>query len=254
MMDRVREFTALHVPGDPLVLFNIWDAGSAKAVAAAGATAIATGSYAVAETNGFKDGETLPLEVALENLRRIVSVSDLPVTIDMEAGYGDTPDAVARSVAQARDAGAAGINLEDRLPGTTELLAVGAAAERVAAAAMSGLHVNARTDVYLGRKPEDYSTDLIDAVVERAAAFAEAGARSLFVPFLGDHPTIARICERSPLPVNVLWAAGRGTRAELAALGVARISYGHGPWAATRAWFTEQARAVYAGETAPYAA
>ena len=90
-MDRVEKFRALHVPGDPLVLFNIWDAGSARAVAEAGAKAIATGSFAVAETNGFKDGETLPIEVALENLRRIVSVTDLPVTIDMEAGYGDTP-------------------------------------------------------------------------------------------------------------------------------------------------------------------
>jgi 2-methylisocitrate lyase-like PEP mutase family enzyme len=253
-MDRVEQFRALHVPGNPLVLFNIWDAGSAKAVAAAGARAIATGSYAVAETNGFKDGETLPLEVALENLRRIVSVTELPATIDMEAGYGDTPDAVARSVGLAREAGAAGINLEDRLPGTSELLPLADAAERVRAAASTGTHVNARTDVYLGRKLEDYTPDLIDAVIERARAYAEAGAGSLFVPFLGDHPTIAQICERSPLPVNVLWGPGRGSRAELAALGVARISYGHGPWAAAMAWFTEQARAVFAGEIAPYAA
>ncbi len=252
-MDPVEAFRALHVPGDPLVLFNIWDAGSARAVAQAGAQAIATGSYAVAETNGFKDGETLPLEVALENLRRIVSVTDLPVTIDMEAGYGDTPDAVTRSVQQARDAGAAGINLEDRLPGTTSLLSPADAAERVAAAASTGLHVNARTDVYLGRKPGDYTPELIDAVIERAKAFQDAGAGSLFVPFLGDHATIERICQRSPLPVNVLWAAGRGTRAELAALGVARISYGHGPWAAAMAWFTEQARAVISGGTPPYA-
>ena len=253
-MDKVEQFRALHVPGDPLVLFNIWDAGSARAVADAGAKAVATGSFAVAETNGFKDGETLPLEVALENLRRIVSVTDLPVTIDMEAGYGETPDDVARSVGQAREAGAAGINLEDRLPGTSVLISLAEAAERVAAAASTGLHVNARTDVYLGRKPEDYTPDLIDAVIARAEAYADAGAGSLFVPFLGDHPTIARICERSPLPVNVLWGPGRGTMGELAALGVARISFGHGPWSAAMAWFTEQARAVYAGEIPPYAA
>jgi 2-methylisocitrate lyase-like PEP mutase family enzyme len=253
MMDRVEQLRALHVPGDPLVLFNIWDVGSARAVAEAGARAIATGSYAVAETNGFKDGETLPLEVALENLRRIVSITDLPVTIDMEAGYGDTPEAVARSVAQAFEAGAAGINLEDRMPGTSVVMPLEEAAGRVSAAASTGIHVNARTDVYLGRKPEDYTPDLIDAVIERADAYAEAGAGSLFVPFLGDHPTIARICERSPLPVNVLWAKGRGTRAELASLGVARISFGHGPWAAAMAWFADQARAVFAGETPPYA-
>jgi len=253
MMDKVEAFRALHVPGDPLVLFNIWDAGSAKAVAGAGAKAIATGSYAVAETNGFKDGETLPLDVALENLRRIVSVADLPVTIDMEAGYGDTPDEVARSVGHAREAGAAGINLEDRIPGTTALIALDEASKRVAAAASTGIHVNARTDVYLGRKPEDYTTDLIDTVIERADAYAAAGAGSLFVPFLGDHPTIAQICARSPLPVNVLWAPGRGNIEELASLGVARVSYGHGPWAAAMAWLAHEAKAVFESGAPTYA-
>ena len=97
-----------------------------------------------------------------------------------------------------------------------------------------------------------FDPDLIDEVIARAQAFAEAGAGSLFVPFLGDHPTIATICERAPLPVNVLWAPGRGTRDELAALGVARISYGHGPWAAAMAWLGEQAKAVFAGEVVPY--
>lgn len=252
-MDRVEQFRALHVPGDPVVLFNIWDAGSARAVAEAGAKAIATGSFAVAETNGFKDGETLPIEVALENLRRIVSVTDLPVTMDMEAGYGDTPGEVAHSVGRARELGGVGINLEDRLPGTTTLIPLADAARRVEAAASTGLHVNARTDVYLGRKVEEYTPDLIDAVIERANAYADAGAGSLFVPFLGDHPTIAQICERSPLPVNVLWAPGRGTPPELAALGVARISFGHGPWSAAMGWFTGQARAVFAGGNPPYA-
>lgn len=252
-MDTIEAFRALHVPGDPLVLFNIWDAGSAKAVAGAGAKAIATGSYGVAEAQGFKDGETLPLEVVLENLRRIVSVTDLPVTIDLEAGYGDTRDEVAASVAKAREIGAAGINMEDRMPGEAALLDVGAAAERIAAAAKSGLHVNARTDVYRGINPEDYSPALIDAVIERGRAYADAGAGSLFVPFLGDHPTIAAICERSPLPVNVLWGPGRGTMGELAALGVARISFGHGPWAAAMEWLAAQAREVMAGGTPSYA-
>ena len=87
-MDKVEAFRALHVPGDPLVLFNIWDAGSAKAVADGGAKAIATGSYGVAEAQGFKDGETLPLDIVLENLRRIVSITALPVTIDMELKVG----------------------------------------------------------------------------------------------------------------------------------------------------------------------
>jgi 2-methylisocitrate lyase-like PEP mutase family enzyme len=252
-MSKVEQFRALHVPGDPLVLFNIWDAGSARAVAGAGAKAIATGSYGVAESLGFKDGETLPLELVLANLERIQSVTELPVTIDMEAGYGETPGEIAASVQRARDAGAAGINMEDRLPGETALLPVGEAAVRLKAAASTGLFVNARTDVYLGNKPEDLGPALVEQVLERARAYADAGAAGLFVPFLGDHPSIAAICEGSPLPVNVLWGPERGTRAELAALGVARISYGHGPWAAAMAWLGEQAKAVFAGETAPYA-
>lgn len=251
-MSKYDTFAALHVPGDPLIIFNIWDAGSAKAVAAAGAKAIATGSYGVAEAHGFKDGETFPFDLALANCRQVVGVTELPVSVDMESGYGDTPDQVAQSAAAVAEAGAVGVNLEDRAPGQTALLPMAEAAARVAAVAGAGLWVNARTDVYLGKKPEDYTPALIDEVIARAQAFAEAGAGSLFVPFLGDHPTIAAICERSPLPVNVLWAPGRGTTAELAALGVARISYGHGPWAAAMAWLGEQAKAVFAGEVVPY--
>jgi 2-methylisocitrate lyase-like PEP mutase family enzyme len=121
MTDKIEAFRALHMLGDPLVLFNIWDAGSARAVAGAGAKAIATGSYGVAEAQGFKDGEAFSIEDALRNLERIVSVTDLPVTLDFESGYGDTPAEVAASVQRARDAGAAGINMEDRMPGETAL-------------------------------------------------------------------------------------------------------------------------------------
>lgn len=253
-MSTIEAFRALHVPGDPLMLFNIWDAGSAKAVAGAGAKAIATGSYGVAEAQGFKDGETFSIEDALRNLERIVSVTNLPVTLDFESGYGDTPAQVAVSVKRARDAGAAGINMEDRMPGETALLPLDQAAERIGAAAASGLFVNARCDVYRGVDPADYSSALIEATLERAEAYAKAGAGGLFVPFLGDHPTITAICKASPLPVNILWGKGRGTRAELAACGVARISYGHGPWAAAMDWLAGQAKAVFAGDIVPYAA
>jgi 2-methylisocitrate lyase-like PEP mutase family enzyme len=254
MNEMIAKFKALHVPGDPLMLFNIWDAGSARSVTGAGAKAIATGSYGVAEAQGFKDGEAFAIEDALRNLERIVAVTDLPVTLDFESGYGDTPAEVAASVKRARDAGAAGINMEDRLPGEAALLPPAQAAERIAGAAASGLFVNARCDVYRGIKPEDYGPRLIDAVLERGEAYALAGASGLFVPFLGDHAAITAICRASPLPVNILWGPGRGTRAELAACGVARISYGHGPWAAAMDWLAAQARAVFAGEIVPYAA
>ncbi len=252
-MSKLDTFRALHVAGDPLVLFNIWDAGSARAVAEAGAKAIATGSHGVAEANGLQDGETVPFDFVLANCRRIVGVTDLPVSVDLEAGYGETADELARSAAAVVEAGATGINLEDRAPGETALLPVAEAAAKVAAAAGAGLWVNARTDVYRGKDADELTPQLAAEAIERGRAYAEAGAGSLFVPFLGDHKTIAAICERSPLPVNVLWAPGRGTRAELAALGVARISYGHGPWAATMSWLGEQAKAAFAGEVVPYA-
>ena len=109
-------FRSLHVKGAPLVLFNVWDPGSAKAVTSAGAKAIATSSWAVAEAFGFSDGEHIPLELVMGNLRRIVDVTDLPVTIDLESGYGDDPEAVAKTVALAIKAGAIGANIEDSHP------------------------------------------------------------------------------------------------------------------------------------------
>ena len=103
-------FRSLHVAGLPLVLFNIWDAGSAKAVASSGARALATGSWSVAVANGFADGEHVPLDFAIDNLARIVKATDLPVTVDLESGYGETAGEVAQTVTLAIEAGAAGCN------------------------------------------------------------------------------------------------------------------------------------------------
>src|SRR5258708_29531373 len=124
MADQTRKvelFRALHIPGKPLVLFNIWDVGSAKAVAGCGAKAIATGSWSVANANGFADGERIPLAFAIDNLRRIVGATDLPVTVDLESGYGDAPEGVGETIAQAIDAGAVGCNLEDSFPASGKL-------------------------------------------------------------------------------------------------------------------------------------
>ena len=124
MSDQTRkaeQFRALHIPGKPLILFNIWDAGGAKAVSAGGAKAIATGSWSVANANGFADGESIPLVLAIDNLRRIVAATGLPVTIDLEGGYGDTSEVVGDTVGLAIDAGAVGCNLEDSFPATGKL-------------------------------------------------------------------------------------------------------------------------------------
>lgn len=245
-MTKTETFAALHQPGNPLILYNIWDAGSAAAVAAAGAKAIATGSWGVACSLGFKDGETLPIDLALGNLERILSVTDLPVTIDMEAGYGADAPAVGTSVARAAAGGAAGINLEDKDPATRQLFPTADASARIAAAAASGVFVNARADLFILTPPAEHDANVADAVLERARAYADAGAGGLFVPFVKDEALIARLCEGSPLPVNILTGPGFPTNARLAELGVARISYGHGPWAAAMDWLKQQAVAVYA--------
>lgn len=244
-MSRVEDFATLHVPGDPLILFNIWDPGSAKAVAGAGAKAIATGSWGVACAAGFADGEKLPLDFAIDNLVRILSVTDLPVTIDMEAGYGTTEAEVGQSVARAATAGAVGINLEDKDPVTRQLFPVQQAAARIAAAAQSGLFINARADLFILTPPAEHDAALVGVVLERAKAYADSGARALFAPFLRDEALIARLCEKSPLPVNILMGADVPNHTRLAELGVARISHGHGPWAAAMDWLAGKARKIY---------
>jgi 2-methylisocitrate lyase-like PEP mutase family enzyme len=132
---KAEQFRELHVPGKPLILFNIWDVGSAKAVANAGANAIATGSWSVAHANGFDDGERIPLPLVIDNLRRIVGTTDLPVTIDLESGYGVTTEMVGATIGLAIEAGAIGCNLEDSFPVNGQLREI---VEQSAASGASG--------------------------------------------------------------------------------------------------------------------
>ncbi len=252
MNEKISAFGDLHVPGDPLILVNIWDAGSAKAVAAAGAKALATGSYGVAGAQGIADGEEFSLDAAIANLEHIVAATDLPISIDMEAGYGDDPAEVRRSVQRAYDAGASGINMEDRMPGEDQLLAPEIFAERLAAAASTGLWINARCDVFRGGSAKLDGETLVDQALKRAKKYADAGAGSLFVPFLSDARWIGAICDASPLPVNILRSPDGPSHAELASLGVARISHGHQPWAAAMNWLKGQAEQVFEGDEPDY--
>jgi 2-methylisocitrate lyase-like PEP mutase family enzyme len=245
MTDKTETFAALHMPGNPLLLYNIWDAGSTIAVAKAGAKAIATGSWGVAGAHGIGDGEKLPLDVAINTLAEVVAVTDLPVSIDMEAGYGADPAGVGASVQRAVDTGAVGINLEDKDPVTRALFSTQDACARIAAAAATGIFVNARADLFILTAPADHDAAKVDALIERAKAYADAGARGLFAPFLQDAALIERLCAGSPLPVNILMRAGCPDHSTLAGLGVARISHGHGPWADAMAALEEQARAVF---------
>lgn len=226
-------FAALHVPGTPVVLFNAWDAGSARAVADAGARAIATGSHSVAEANGFADGQGLPLEFALANLARIVAAVDVPVTLDFEGGYAEGADEVAANVKRVQDAGAIGINFEDQVVGGEGLHAIDAQAARIAAARGAvgpDFFINARTDIFLKARGGPHSPAQVDEAVERAAAYAEAGASGYFVPGMVDIAQIAEVCERVALPVNYMAFPGSPDAAALSRAGVARISHGPFPW------------------------
>jgi 2-methylisocitrate lyase-like PEP mutase family enzyme len=233
---KAEEFRALHIPGKPLVLFNIWDAGGAKAVARAGAKAIATGSWAVANANGFADGERIPLAVAIDNLRRIVRATDLPVTIDLESGYGDTAEAVGETIRLAIDAGAVGCNLEDSFPANGKLRETVDQSSRIQCvrrtADSTGVRffINARTDVFFQRPPEPHDDTMVVEAIERARAYAEAGADGLFAPGLVDITLIARLVEGAPLPVNVMVGDATPPLHALTAHGVARVSHGPRPY------------------------
>jgi 2-methylisocitrate lyase-like PEP mutase family enzyme len=233
---KAEQFRALHVRGAPLVLFNIWDVGSAKAVASSGARALATGSWSVANANGFADGERIPRALAIYNLRRIVGATELPVTIDLESGYGDTPDAVGETIGLAIDAGAIGCNLEDSFPETGKLRETDAQVERlrfvrrVAETAKTGFFINARSDVFFQQKSGEHDVAMVALAVERARAYADAGADGFFAPGLSDVALIARLAKASPLPLNIMVGDATPPLRQLAEAGVARVSHGPGPY------------------------
>ncbi|MBY9066851.1 isocitrate lyase/phosphoenolpyruvate mutase family protein [Hyphomonas sp. WL0036] len=250
--EKLAQFAKLHAGDTPLVLVNIWDAGSARTVAAAGAAALATGSASVGGALGLGDGEAVPLDLVLDHAARIIGAVDLPVSIDFEAGYAAREDGLGANIARVIGAGAVGINLEDGYPGgggqgarpLEEAASRLRAARAAADAALPGFWINARTDLCLNAKPETHDA-LIADVIARGAAFAAAGASSFFVPGLRDLSLIRQVCEASPLPVNVMAGPEAASFGALAQAGVRRISYGPFPWRAAMATLTSFAtRAV----------
>ena len=233
--EKASRFTKLHAKGNPLVLFNAWDAGSAKAVAAAGAKAIATSSWSVAEAHGYRDGESIPMEFVMEIAARIAATVSVPVTVDFEGGYSESDDELADNVSRLIDLGIVGINLEDRVVKGSGLYGIERQARRIAAIREAAkkkdipLFINARTDLFLGQGDEDPAKSL-DEALERGKAYAAAGASGFFIPGLQDGGLIEGICEGVPLPVNVMVMDGVPSNKRLSKLGVARISYGPIPY------------------------
>jgi 2-methylisocitrate lyase-like PEP mutase family enzyme len=228
MTTLAERFRALHVPGTPLLLANAWDVASARIAAAAGAPAIATTSAGAAWSLGYPDGDRLDRDTALDLVRRVVAAVDLPVTADIEGGYSDSPEGVADTVRAVLETGAVGVNFEDcRYDEPAALLPVEEQAERIAAvreAAGDRLFVNLRTDTYL-RSVGDPATRL-DHTLSRAAAYLKAGADGIFVPGVTDPDTVRELATGIDAPLNILAGPGAPPVAELAALGVARISLG----------------------------
>ncbi|WP_423601673.1 isocitrate lyase/phosphoenolpyruvate mutase family protein [Sphingomonas sp. MS122] len=248
MTDMFDRFAALHVPREPLVLFNIWDAGSARAVAAAGARAVATGSASVAMANGFADGQAVPLDLVLDIAARIVAAVAVPVTIDFEGGYAVEPEAAAANVARLAATGAVGCNFEDQVVGGEGIHPCAFQAERIAAiraAAGPAFFINARTDIFLQAKPDTHDEAKVDAAIERAHAYAAAGANGLFVPGLANLELLARVCWESPLPVNFMAFPGAPDAAAVAQAGVARISHGPFPYRAAMQGLEDSAREAF---------
>jgi 2-methylisocitrate lyase-like PEP mutase family enzyme len=246
-MSKFEDFAQLHVPGDPLVLFNAWDAGSAEAVAKSGAKAIATGSASVSMANGFGDGQEVPLDWALANAVRIVTTVELPVTVDFEGGYASDPYGITANARRLAETGAIGCNFEDQVVGTDRLYTVDEQCERLAAlreGVGGSFFINARTDLFLKAKPESHDSALADQAIERGRAYASAGANGYFIPGLADLQLVERIAKSANLPVNSMHLPNGPSRAEWASVGIARVSHGPFPYMAMQNWLTEQAKAA----------
>lgn len=243
--DRALAFRALHIPGTPLVLPNAWDAVSARLVEDAGAAAVATTSAGLVWALGATDGERVDRATALAAVARIAEAVTVPVTADIESGYAEDTEGLADTVRAVLAAGVVGVNIEDTLYGAGAggpLRDVGEQAERISAvreaadAAGVPLFVNARTDTFLS------GAGGVDLTLERAAAFRAAGADGIFVPGAVDPGVVKELVNGVDGPLNVMAGPGAPTVAELAALGVARVSVGSGVAQAAHALVRRAAR------------
>jgi len=244
-MSKFDDFAALHVAGDPVVLFNIWDPGSAVAVAKSGAKAIATGSASVSMATGVGDGQEVPLDLALANAERIAKSVDLPVTVDFEGGYATDAEGLAANGRRLAATGAIGCNFEDQVVGTDRLYDVGEQAARIAAL-RSGVgdafFINARTDLFLKAPAEAHDSALADQAIERGKAYADAGINGFFIPGLADLALVEKICGALGVPVNAMHLPNGPSRAQWAGAGIARVSHGPFPYMDLMARFEEMAR------------
>jgi 2-methylisocitrate lyase-like PEP mutase family enzyme len=232
--DLAERFRAMHIPGDPVLLPNAWDGASARLLESLAFGAVATTSAGVAFLEGYPDGEDIGRNVMLAGVARVVRAVRVPVSADMEGGYGPTvADAVATALGVIQS-GAIGLNFEDAAGEPGALIDAEKQAERIRAIRKTGdeygmpLVINARTDVYLAEVGEPGGR--FDETLRRAALYRAAGADCIFVPGVYDGSTIGALAKAIDAPINVLAAATSPSLADMRALGVARISLGSAPY------------------------
>jgi 2-methylisocitrate lyase-like PEP mutase family enzyme len=236
--NKAAQFRQLHRGPGVLILPNAWDVASARIFEDAGFPAIATTSAGIAFSLGHPDGQRIPREEMMARIARITRAVHVPVSADVESGYGSTPEDMARTTRELIEAGVIGMNLEDASGRADQpLSSLELALEKIKAARETSLQmqaqivVNARTDVFLlpgGNPDADYSEGL-----RRLLAFRDAGADCVFAPGLKDAETIGKLAKAVECPLNILAVPGAPSIPELAALGVARVSVGSGPMRAT---------------------
>jgi 2-methylisocitrate lyase-like PEP mutase family enzyme len=230
---RAERFRALHRPGAPFVLGNAWDVASALVLEEAGFEAVGTSSAGLAASLGRLDAEAVALAELVQVVARISRALEVPLSVDVESGFGPSPADVAACVEEVLRAGAVGVNLEDVRPGSSELLPVENAAERIAAARAAADRagipavINARTDVFWRKVgPEEQR---VEEALRRLRAYVQAGADAVFVPGVHRKSEIAQLAARAGAPLNLLASRDLPPLSELARLDVARLSLGSAP-------------------------
>jgi len=249
MTDEAAELMRLYIHPQLLILVNVWDVASARVVAGLpGCQAIATASHSIAAGHGYPDGERMPRELMLDMVGRIAAAVDLPVTADLEAGYGDPAGTVRRAIG----VGVVGANIEDQMQSLPD--AVAAVTAVVEAGQSEGIPfvLNARTDAFLLAADRDHDRVLAEAV-RRGRAYLDAGAACVFVPGVADEPTVERLVEGiGERRLSLIASPGSPPLSRLAELGVARVSYGPWPQRVAMAALADTAGGLLGGGSLPF--
>jgi 2-methylisocitrate lyase-like PEP mutase family enzyme len=222
--EKATELLRLHTDPALLVVVNVWDAITAKVVADAGSAALATASHSIAATLGYPDGEQIPRDLMIDMVGRIAAAVDVPVSADLESGYGDAGDTVRRAIG----VGIAGANLEDRMQPLTDSVAAVAAAVKAAESEGVPFVLNARTDAFLKAGDRD-PADVLAEAVERGRAYLDAGASTFFAPGRLDEAQVTTLVDAlGPQRLTLICVPGALPPSRMQELGVARVTFG--PW------------------------